>query len=86
MLRIQQLTEENGRLLEQLKTAEGTIDRQLTQIEKLTLQLGESERTLVEREEDMETLDKTSKDQVCIYFIRLLIICSSAVSPRFFLN
>jgi len=37
----------------------------MKQIENLTLQLGEAERTLAEKEEDMESLDKASKDEVC---------------------
>lgn len=36
----------------------------MKQIENLTLQLGEAERTLAEKEEDMESLDKSSKDEV----------------------
>ena len=36
----------------------------MKQIENLTLQLGEAERTLAEKEEDMESLDKASKNEV----------------------
>ena len=36
----------------------------MKQIENLTLQLGEAERTLAEKNEDMESLDKNSKDEV----------------------
>lgn len=64
-IRIQQLSDENSSLQERLKTADDTIERQMKQIENLTLQLGEAERTLVEKEEDMESLDKASKDEVC---------------------
>lgn len=38
----------------------------MKQIENLTLQLGEAERNLAEKEEDMESLDKSSKDEVII--------------------
>lgn len=38
----------------------------MKQIENLTLQLGEAERNLAEKEEDMESLDKSSKDGVII--------------------
>lgn len=37
----------------------------MKQIENLTLQLGEAERTLADKQEDMESLDKTSRDEVC---------------------
>lgn len=63
-IRIQQLSDENSSLQERLKTADDTIERQMKQIENLTLQLGEAERTLAEKEEDMESLDKASKDEV----------------------
>ena len=63
-IRIQQLTDERNSLQERLKTADDTVERQMKQIENLTLQLGEAERTLAEKEEDMESLDKSSKDQV----------------------
>ena len=46
----------------------------MKQIENLTLQLGEAERTLAEKEEDMESLDKASKDEVfehCIFYRNL---------------
>lgn len=63
-IRIQQLSDENSSLQERLKTADDTIERQMKQIENLTLQLGEAERTLAEKEEDMDSLDKASKDEV----------------------
>ena len=63
-IRITQLSDENSSLKERLKTADDTIERQMKQIENLTLQLGEAERTLAEKEEDMESLDKASKDEV----------------------
>lgn len=49
----------------------------MKQIENLTLQLGEAERTLAEKEEDMESLDKASKDEVfehCIFCRNLHVI------------
>lgn len=61
---IQQLTDERNSLQERLKTADDTLERQMKQIENLTLQLGEAERSLAEKEEDMESLNKTSKDEV----------------------
>ena len=61
---IQQLTDERNSLQERLKTADDTLERQMKQIENLTLQLGEVERSLAEKEEDMESLNKTSKDEV----------------------
>lgn len=64
-IRIQQLSDENSSLQERLKTADDTVERQMKQMENLTLQLGEAERTLAEKEEDMESLDKASKDEVC---------------------
>lgn len=63
-IRIQQLGDENSSLKERLQTADDTIERQMKQIENLTLQLGEAERNLAEKEEDMESLDKSSKDEV----------------------
>ena len=36
----------------------------MKQIENITLQLGEAERTLAEKEDDMESQDKTSKNEV----------------------
>ncbi|KAJ7379582.1 protein of unknown function (DUF4686) [Desmophyllum pertusum] len=63
-VRIVQLSDENSSLQERLKTADDTLERQIKQIENLTLQLGEAERTLAEKEEDMESLDKTSKDEL----------------------
>ena len=62
---ITQLTDEKNSLQERLKTADDTLERQMKQIENLTLQLGEAERTLADKQEDMESLDKTSKDEVC---------------------
>ena len=61
---IQQLTDERNSLQERLTTADNTLERQMKQIENLTLQLGEAERLLVEKQEDMEALDKNSKDEV----------------------
>ena len=61
---LQQLTDERNSLQERLKTADDTLERQMKQIENLTLQLGEAERSLAEKEEDMESLNKTSKDEV----------------------
>ena len=63
-IRIQQLTDEKNSLQERLKTADDTVERHIKQIENLTLQLGEAERTLAEKEEDMELKDKSSKDEV----------------------
>ena len=60
------MDDENSSLQERLKTADDTLERQMKQIENLTLQLGEAERTLAEKEEDMESLDKASKDEVFI--------------------
>ena len=68
-IRIQQLTDEKNSLQERLKTADDTVERQIKQIENLTLQLGEAERTLAEKEEDMESLNKTSKDEVHCLFV-----------------
>ena len=70
-IRIQQLSDENSSLQERLKTADDTIERQMKQIENLTLQLGEAERTLAEKEEDMESLDKASKDEVFEHQVRI---------------
>ena len=64
-IKIQQLIDEKNSLEERLKTADATVERQMKQIENLTLQLGEAERTLTEKDEDMESLDKSSKDEVC---------------------
>lgn len=61
---IQQLSDERNSLQERLTTADNTLERQMKQIENLTLQLGEAERSLVEKQEDMEALDKNSKDEV----------------------
>ena len=63
-IRIQQLTDEKNSLQERLKTADDTVERHIKQIENLTLQLGEAERTLAEKEGDMELKDKSSKDEV----------------------
>lgn len=63
---IQQLTDERNSLQERLTTADNTLERQMKQIENLTLQLGEAERSLAEKQEDMEALDKNSKDEVCL--------------------
>jgi len=68
-IRVQQLTDEKNSLQERLKTADDTVERQIKQIENLTLQLGEAERTLAEKEEDMESLNKTSKDEVHCLFV-----------------
>ena len=63
-LRIQQLTEETTSLKLRLKSSEDAVERHIKQIETLTLQLGETERSLQEKEEDMEDLDKNLKNQV----------------------
>lgn len=58
------LTNEITSLKERLQTADGTVDRQTKQLENLTVQLGEAERTLKEKEEDMEDLEKKTKQEV----------------------
>ena len=79
---IQQLNDEKNSLQERLKIADDTLERQMKQIENLTLQLGEAERSLAEKQEDIETLDKTSKDEVltctCIIGknVSLIVGCS----------
>lgn len=58
------LTNEITSLKERLQTADGTVDRQTKQLENLTVQLGEAERTLKEKEEDMEDLEKKTNQEV----------------------
>lgn len=68
---IQQLTDERNSLQERLTIADNTLERQMKQIENLTLQLGEAERSLVEKQEDMEALDKNSKDELNTLKVKL---------------
>ncbi|XP_032239746.2 myosin-11 [Nematostella vectensis] len=62
--KINTLTDENNSLKVRLKTTDGTIERQIQQVESLTVQLAESERMLRDKEEDMEDLDKNSKNEI----------------------
>lgn len=71
---IQQLTDEKNSLQERLTTADNTLERQMKQIENLTLQLGEAERSLVEKQEDMEALDNNSKDEVYLYYHCIFVL------------
>lgn len=81
-IRIQQLGDENSSLKERLQTADDTIERQMKQIENLTLQLGEAERNLAEKEEDMESLDKSSKDELNTLKAKLARTTSEATTLK----
>jgi len=63
-IQVTSLTNEVTILKERIQTADSTIGRQTKQLENLTIQLGEAERTLKEKEEDMEDLEKTYKQEV----------------------
>ena len=80
-MKIQQLTDDNESLKLRLKMADATVERQIKQIETITVQLGESERTLKEKEEDMEDLDKNMKNEVSDEMFRILY---SQHATRFF--
>ncbi|XP_068754666.1 myosin-11-like [Montipora capricornis] len=79
---IQQLNDEKNSLQERLKIADDTLERQMKQIENLTLQLGEAERSLAEKEEDIETLDKTSKDEINTLKAKLMKATDEAKSLK----
>lgn len=81
-IKIQQLIDEKNSLEERLKTADATVERQMKQIENLTLQLGEAERTLTEKEEDMESLDKSSKDELNTLKAKLTRVTDEAASLK----
>lgn len=63
-IKIKQLEDDNESLKLRLKTTEATIERQIKQIETITVQLGESESALNEKEEDLEDLYKKMKNEV----------------------
>ena len=46
-----------------VKSADDATERHIKQIENLTLKLGETERSLQEKEEDMDDLDKNLKNE-----------------------
>lgn len=62
--RIRELTESNEKILVDLNAANETINDQRNKIDQLTLQLAQTEQTVNDSEERLETTEKELKNQV----------------------